>query len=166
MIITKEHLIMAIHLVTYFFNGQVAKDGTPSILHSLSVLIKVSRAFPENCRLYYTLCVIAVLHDILEDTDIKEETLKLYFGDEVTRYIKILTKRENDKYEDYSRYVLESRSVSTIVKYFDMQDNLERCKFLVGQEADCLKNKYINGIKHFKENGIDKLIEKAINYQL
>jgi len=147
MVMTQEHLLMAIRLATNSFTDQVAKDGSPMLLHSLSVLVRVSRAFPEKCKQYYLICVLSVLHDVLEDTDVTESHIQFFFGDEVANFLCLLTRKKGVKYVDYSQKVLDSKSFATIVKYFDMKDNLERCRWLTGEEAE----------------GIDELIAKAVN---
>ena len=47
--------------------GQTDKAGKPYILHPLRVMLNVKGCIPEQCA--------AVLHDVIEDTDITAEAL-------------------------------------------------------------------------------------------
>ena len=66
--------------------GQTDKAGKPYILHPLRVMLNVKGGIPEQCA--------AVLHDVIEDTDITAEALlELGFSKEVVDAVVLLTRR-------------------------------------------------------------------------
>lgn len=92
--------------------GQTDKAGKPYILHPLRVMLNVKGGIPEQCA--------AVLHDVIEDTDITSDTLlKLGLfkgsGDAV-----VLLTRSKD--EDYMEYVkrLKANPIARAVKLADL----------------------------------------------
>jgi (p)ppGpp synthase/HD superfamily hydrolase len=68
--------------------------------------------------------VIAMLHDILEDTDCTEETLQQLFEDDVVEAVCHLTKRSGVVYDDYISNV-KSHALARKVKMYDTLCNLE-----------------------------------------
>ena len=64
------------------------KSGEPYIFHPIAV----ARIAAEEIGLGTTSIVCALLHDVVEDTDIKLEDIKLEFGDKVANIIDGLTK--------------------------------------------------------------------------
>lgn len=64
------------------------KSGEPYILHPLAV----AHICAEEIGLGTTSIICALLHDVVEDTDVKLEVIALNFGDKVARIIDGLTK--------------------------------------------------------------------------
>lgn len=64
------------------------KSGEPYILHPLAV----AHICAEEIGLGATSIICALLHDVVEDTDVKLEVIALHFGDKVARIIDGLTK--------------------------------------------------------------------------
>lgn len=85
-------LFCAVRLAARAHAGQARLDGTPYIEHPLAVLHilwDLSVDMPLNA------CITAVLHDVLEDTDITYENLLECTGSEVAAVIRVLTKDTN-----------------------------------------------------------------------
>jgi guanosine-3',5'-bis(diphosphate) 3'-pyrophosphohydrolase len=73
--------------------GQKRRSGDPYFTHLVAVALMVAR-----WKLDATTIAAALLHDVLEDTDIKESELRERFGDEVTFLVQGLTKVSRVKY--------------------------------------------------------------------
>ena len=129
----------AIVIATNAHTGQTDKAGIPYILHPIRVMMSVD-TIPEK--------IVAILHDILEDTTVTfDSLLKEGFPEWILNNVVILTK---DKQETYDRYLLSIKSnpIATKVKLADMRDNSDILRFH-NLEIKHLKmiNKYHKGIK-------------------
>lgn len=109
-------LALAIHIAAEAFKDKVDKAGKPYILHCLRVMNNVDQNDDE-------LMQIAVLHDIIEDTDYTSNKLrKLNFSDRVIDALILLTHDKNESYDDYIRF-LSINQDATKVKLADLIDN-------------------------------------------
>ncbi|HVW66629.1 MAG TPA: HD domain-containing protein [Candidatus Peribacteraceae bacterium] len=82
-------LFSAIRLAAKAHRGQMRLDGTPYIEHPLAVLEllwEISLDLPPN--VYTT----AILHDVLEDTDVTYEELHECAGSDIAAVVRVLTK--------------------------------------------------------------------------
>ncbi len=108
--------------------GQTDKAGKPYILHPLRVMLNVKGGIPEQCA--------AVLHDVIEDTDITSDTLlKLGFSKEVVDAVVLLTRSKD---EDYMEYVkrLKANPIARAVKLADLSDNMDMSRIPNPTEKD------------------------------
>ena len=105
----------AIALAATQHAGQLDKGGQPYILHPLRLMLQFSNP---------TLQIIAVLHDILEDTATTAEDLKaLGFSAEIIKSIQALTKQTSEsRLQAAKRTTLNP--LATQVKYVDVLDNM------------------------------------------
>jgi len=105
----------AIALAATQHAGQLDKGGQPYILHPLRLMLQFSNP---------TLQIIAVLHDILEDTSTTAEDLEaLGFSAEIIQAIQALTKQTGEsRLEAAKRTTLNP--LATQVKYVDVLDNM------------------------------------------
>jgi len=95
--------------------GQTRRDSNiPYIIHP----IRVSQQFQDE-----DLKTIAVLHDVIEDTDITYEYLQEEFTQDIALSVFTLTKCDDEKYSDYIDAILEDEN-ATKVKIADIIDNL------------------------------------------
>lgn len=94
--------------------GQVDKSGQPYILHPLRVM--------NNCPNIESK-IVAVLHDVLEDTDTTKEDLLEFLPEYLVAAIVSITKVENEVYEDYLKR-LGNNYYATQVKLMDLKDNM------------------------------------------
>ena len=95
--------------------GQTRDDGkTPYIVHP----IRVSQQFDTEEEK-----IIAVLHDVVEDTDVTLAELKKHFPWMVTEEIDALTRREGETHFDYIRRI-KNNDIATVIKIADIIDNL------------------------------------------
>lgn len=105
----------AIILATEAHQGQKDKGGECYILHSLRVML---------CCQTEKQKIVAVLHDVLEDTKITEKDLiKEGFCKEIVEAVVCLTKKENEYYFDYITRVKQN-NIARVVKLADLEDNM------------------------------------------
>lgn len=92
---------------------QTDKSGIPYIFHPFHIA--------EQMNDEYSVCT-ALLHDVVEDTEITIEELENDFPSEITEAIKLLT---HDKNENYFDYILRIKSNETAkaVKLADLRHN-------------------------------------------
>lgn len=108
---------------------QLDKAGIPYILHPLAVMLDPSLTTEEDR-------VVAVLHDVLEDTHATEEELLREFGSLITSAVSVLTKGKDERGEEgYKRYIERVKATGCIplsVKKADIRHNIsyERLKKL------------------------------------
>jgi len=106
----------AIILAARAHYGQTDRAGEPYILHVLRVALKQSDP---------TTRVVALLHDVVEDTAISLNDLHEFgYGDEVVAAIACITRNEAEVYDEYIERVLTNR-VACRVKLADLEDNME-----------------------------------------
>lgn len=94
-------------------HGQYDINGVPYIFHPYHVAEQMNDEF--------TVCA-ALLHDVVEDTDITIEELEKIFPSEVTKAVKLLT---HDKNTDYFAYIdkIKSNPIAKAVKLADIAHN-------------------------------------------
>jgi len=110
----------AVELATSAHKGQTRWSGAPYIMHPLAVSGIVSKQFPgdEAAR------IAAVLHDVVEDTEISLDDLRAAgFSEDIVMAVDAVTKREGEK---YCAFVFRAarHSVGRRVKIADIQHNL------------------------------------------
>ncbi|WP_017811444.1 HD domain-containing protein [Paenibacillus shenyangensis] len=122
-----SNLERAIILATRAHSGQVDRSGQPYILHPLRVMLKVSS---EEAR------IVAVLHDVLEDTDVTAHDLAAEgFSEEIVEAVQAMSRHEDESYEDF---VLRAKqnSLARTVKMADIEDNMDPSRNVEPSEKD------------------------------
>jgi len=106
----------AIALASGLFRDVTDKGGKPYILHCLAVMNGVDQSDDE-------LMIIAVLHDVPEDTDMSISILRdCGFTERVVSALDCLTHRNNESYDDYIHRVA-TNSDAIMVKLADLRHN-------------------------------------------
>lgn len=100
--------------------GQVDRDGTPHIFHSLRVMERVRDAGGDE-----DMQIAAVLHDVIEDTDFTEAEISLRFNARITLAVLGVTRMPGEVYRDFVARAAR-RPDSRFIKFHDVHDNLER----------------------------------------
>jgi (p)ppGpp synthase/HD superfamily hydrolase len=109
----------AIALAVEAHRGQKDKAGEPYILHPLRVMYRLGWGAPEAARM------AAVLHDVVEDTKFKLPELRAAgYPGEVLAAVALLSRREEDSYEQFIERVLPD-PIARMVKRADLEDNME-----------------------------------------
>lgn len=106
----------AIRFAAEMHKGQTDKAGQPYVLHLLAVMAKMDT---EEER------VVAVLHDVLEDTDADEGAVRHLFGHEVARCVRALTRTAGETYDAYVERVAASGRTVCKVKLADLEHNMD-----------------------------------------
>lgn len=123
--------------------GQLDKGGNPYILHPLRVM--------GNCETE-TEKIIAVLHDVLEDTEMTHEDLrKEGFSAEILEVLVCLTHQDGENYSDYIERICQN-PLAVKVKYADLQDNMNISRIPNPTEKDFARlEKYKNAKRRVEE---------------
>lgn len=112
----QEALLKAAELIAALAHeGQLDEDGIPYINHPRFVAGLLED--PEEK-------IVGFLHDVIEDTNVKESDLRPIFGDRITDAVVRLTRREGEPYFDYIRHVSENE-LARRVKLADLTHNMD-----------------------------------------
>lgn len=105
----------AIEIANRAHTGQVDKAGSPYILHPLRVMLSRENDLERIC---------AVLHDVIEDSDITLDDLRNEgFSQEVIAVLDCLTKRDGENYDEFISRILKNETACHI-KLADLYDNM------------------------------------------
>lgn len=138
------YLEKAVRLAAVNHEGQVDKGGSPYIFHLLRVMEKM----PDD-----DLKTVAVLHDMLEDTDVSEEKMQEEgIPQRLIAILKILNKKQYGDYDEYIDHVARDRAAAR-VKMADLEDNMNiiRLEEIDENVVDHLK-KYHKAWKRLKRD--------------
>lgn len=117
----------AIEIAAIAHTGQVDKAGAPYILHPLRVMLSRDNDLERIC---------AVLHDVIEDSDITFEDLcKQTFSEEVINVLDCLTKRDGESYDAFIDRVIKNETACR-VKLADIADNMDLARIKQPTEKD------------------------------
>ena len=136
----------AIELATKAHEGQVDKAGQPYIQHPLHVMAALSGESE-------TVQIVAVLHDVVEDTDVTLEDIQELFGQEVHDGVQIVTKEPG---MDYDEYIIGIKNHETTrkVKIADLEHNMDLRRIDVLTEKDIVRvRKYHRVWRELKKIG-------------
>ena len=99
-------------------HGQVDYNGIPYIFHPLHLVETMDDEIS---------CCAALLHDVVEDTDVTMEDLEREFPPRVIQVLRLLT---HEKGADYFEYVRAIRSdpIAVKVKLADLQHNSDQTR--------------------------------------
>lgn len=104
----------AIEIAAKAHAGTTDRQGTPYILHSLSVMNHVEGLDAK---------IVAVLHDVVEDTDVNLDRLRGEgFTEEIIEAVRLMTRGEDQSYADYV-VALSDNELAKRVKLADLRDN-------------------------------------------
>lgn len=115
--------------------GQLDKSGRPYILHPLRVMYFVGNIVPDDVEAQ----IVAVLHDVVEDTALTLLTLSQSYSKRVIDALDAISQRKGEKYFDYIRRCRENE-VARMVKLEDLNDNMSSVRHFDGDEG--LRERY------------------------
>ena len=111
-----QYLHKAITIACEAHQGQFSINGEPYILHPLRLLIK-AKSNEER--------IIAILHDVIEKTNISLADLKNKgFDQNIISSIDSLSRRGGESYVDYIGRLMQNR-ISVKIKLLDLADNIK-----------------------------------------
>lgn len=121
--------------------GQKDRAGQPYILHPLTVAEYCTGDIEKVC---------AVLHDVVEDTDITIGDIGRRFGKEIAGVLKCLTHRKGESYQDYLERV-KKNPIAVKVKLADLRHNMQLDRLPYIEDADIKRYaKYVEAVKFLK----------------
>ena len=128
----------AIALAALAHVGQVDKAGAPYILHPLRVMLRLE-GMEER--------IVAVLHDVVEDSDWTLERLRNEgFSEIILQAIDAVSQRPD---EDYNEFIVRAskNSIGRRVKLADLEDNSDLSRLTEVTDRDLARlRKYQRGI--------------------
>ena len=117
----------AIEIAASAHAGQVDKAGQPYILHPLRLMLAVKN---ENER------ITAILHDVVEDTEITIDDLKSEgFSEAVLNAVLALTKTKGESRMEAAKRALQN-PIARVVKLADVTDNMDLSRIAEPSEKD------------------------------
>lgn len=132
----------ALDICTDAHKGQVRRGtNKPYIDHPKSIVSRMKQDGIDD-SIYHA---VALLHDVLEDTNITEQQLSdKGISDEVITAVKLLTKKKDQSYQSYL-WELKKNDMARTVKIYDMLDNLS------DMPSDRQKEKYKLGLEYLRD---------------
>lgn len=118
--------------------GQFDKAGVPYIFHPIHLAEQMDTE--EEC-------IVALLHDVVEDTEVTFEDLEKEFSKTIIDAIRLLT---HDKSVDYMEYIknLKSNTIARKVKLADLRHNSDSTRLIKIKDKDIERiNKYKRAIE-------------------
>ncbi|MBI5877178.1 MAG: HD domain-containing protein [Chloroflexi bacterium] len=125
-------------------HGQLRDEGAPFIEHPLRVALIVAR---ELGRSDADLLAAALLHDVVEDSSVREADVRLAFGHQVAHLVGLLTK---EKVHDpqakraatrrYLKRIADASPEALLLKLCDRLDNLRSLDAIPDYDK---RNKYV-----------------------
>ena len=107
--------------------GQLDRSGLPYVLHPIHVAEQMK---DEDT------CVVALLHDVIEDTDMTLEDLRTYgFTEAQLEGVRLMTRLEDEDYFDYVRN-LKDNPIARAVKIEDLKHNSDKARISVMTDDD------------------------------
>ena len=122
---------------------QVDKSGMPYVFHPFHLAEQMTDE---------TTTVVALLHDVVEDTELTFDDLeKQGFGEEIISVLKLLTHNDDTPYMDYVAKI-KNNKIATAVKLADLRHNSDLTRLdVVDEKALKRKEKYEKAIKLLTE---------------
>lgn len=133
----------AMDLAIQVHGEQLDRYGQPYLLH----VCRVASAMQTPM-----LRTAALLHDVVEDSDITvDDLVNEGFSTEIATIVDCLTKREGEPYDDYINRVVTSRAAITI-KLADLEDNMDarRLPEMDNDSVQRYREKYLPAFKRLQ----------------
>ena len=124
-------------------NEQIDKSGMPYVFHPFHLAEQMTDEATT---------VVALLHDVVEDTELTFDDLeKQGFGEEIISALKLLTHNDDTPYMDYVAKI-KTNKIATAVKLADLKHNSDLTRLdIVDEKALKRKEKYEKAIKLLEE---------------
>ena len=111
----------ALSIANYAHEGQLDKGGLPYILHPLHV----ASFFTGELK------IMALLHDVVEDSDIAIDDLENYgFSERILAAIEAITRQQGEPYEVYINRMAKNPD-AVAVKLRDLEHNMDLTRLKV-----------------------------------
>ena len=125
---------LAYEIASKAHSGMFDKAGKEYINHPLTV---ASFCKTEDER------IVALLHDVIEDTEVTIEELAIHFDSNIIEALKLLTHDDNELYMEYIDKI-KGNKLAKAVKIADLTHNIDLSRFNspTQKDYDRLENKY------------------------
>lgn len=122
---------------------QKDKSGMPYVFHPFHLAEQMTDEATT---------VVALLHDVVEDTDTTFEDLeKQGFDEEIISALKLLTHNDDTPYMDYVKKI-KNNKIATAVKLSDLKHNSDLTRLdVIDEKGLKRKEKYENAIEFLEE---------------
>ena len=138
-----EQFQIALELAVEKHKNQTDKAGNPYILHPLHVMENVNSKEGK---------IIAILHDIIEDTDVTEDyLLKIGLSKRIIDAVVALTRSKDMDYQEYIKN-LSSNPLAKEVKLADLEHNMDLKRLPTLEEKDLDRNRKYQIAYHYLIN--------------
>lgn len=138
-----EQIILALKLALKKHEHQTDKSNRPYILHPLHIMETVDS---DDAK------IVAILHDIIEDTDVTEKMLlDLGFEAHIVEAISTLTKSHDEDYFEYVKRVAKN-PLAKEVKLADLRHNMDITRLKTLKERDLERNRKYQIAYHYLIN--------------
>lgn len=138
-----EQFQIALELAVEKHKNQTDKAGNPYILHPLHVMENVNSKEGK---------IVAILHDIIEDTDITEDyLLKIGLSKRIVDAVVELTRSKDIDYQEYIKN-LSSNPLAKEVKLADLEHNMDLKRLPTLEEKDLERNRKYQIAYHYLIN--------------
>ena len=138
-----EQFQIALELAVEKHKNQTDKAGNPYILHPLHVMENVNSKEGK---------IVAILHDIIEDTDVTEDyLLKIGLSKRIVDAVVALTRSEDIDYQEYIK-TLSSNPLAKEVKLADLEHNMDLKRLPTLEEKDLDRNRKYQIAYHYLIN--------------
>ncbi len=137
----------AISIAAQAFEGKHDKSGRPYILHCITVMRAIERSDADDEQM-----IIAILHDIIEDTNWTAERLQEEgFSVRVVTALGCLTHLEGEDYDAYIRRIATNHDARK-VKLADLRHNSDIMRLKGLREKDFRRmEKYQRSYEYLRE---------------
>ena len=137
-----KQFVKALDLASWKHRDQKDKAGKPYFGHVARVA-KRCETLPAQ--------IVALLHDVIEDTDVTPEMMEeMDFSEFIIKAVVCLTRREGESYEDYVRRAARN-PIAREVKMADLEDNMNLNRLPEVSEEDLRRlKKYREALNYLK----------------
>lgn len=97
---------------------QIDKAGVPYIFHPIHIAEQMETEIE---------CIVALLHDVVEDTNVTFEELEKIFSKDIIDILKLLTHDKNVDYMEYIKNIKEN-PIARKVKIADIKHNSDETR--------------------------------------
>ena len=122
--------------------NQLDKAGVPYIYHPIHLAEQMDTEIE---------CIVALLHDVVEDTNVTFEQLEKEFTSEAIEILKLLTHNKETQYMDYIKKIKQN-SIAKKVKIADIKHNSDESRLDKITENDIVRRKKYKEALEFLKN--------------
>lgn len=133
--LSKREIALAIAAKAH--DGKIDKGGSPYIFHPM----RVAEAASKNAApgLWDNRYIVGVLHDVLEDSDIKDveiaEALDISLDGDVMNALRAISREDGEPYHEYIERCGRNE-LARVVKMHDLEDNMDLDRITNPGKAD------------------------------